>query len=87
MYLEDLQNPEIEYISVKISTIYSQISSLAFKHTVEILKERLSRLYRMAQNHCFTRQNGVRTPKFVNLDMEEYRDLDITRTTFNADPR
>jgi RHH-type proline utilization regulon transcriptional repressor/proline dehydrogenase/delta 1-pyrroline-5-carboxylate dehydrogenase len=82
MYLEDLQNPEIEYISVKISTIYSQISSLAFEHTVKILKERLSRLYRTAQSHCFTRQNGIRTPKFVNLDMEEYRDLDITRAAF-----
>jgi RHH-type transcriptional regulator, proline utilization regulon repressor / proline dehydrogenase / delta 1-pyrroline-5-carboxylate dehydrogenase len=81
-YLEDLQNPEIEYISVKISTIYSQISSLAFEHTVAILKERLARLYRTAQSHCFTRSNGVRTPKFVNLDMEEYRDLDITRAAF-----
>ena len=81
-YLEDLQNPEIEYISVKISTIYSQISSLAFDHTVAILKERLSRLFRTAQSHYFTRQNGFRTPKFVNLDMEEYRDLDITRAAF-----
>ncbi len=81
-YLEDLHNPEIEYISVKISTIYSQISSLAFEHTVEILKQRLARLYRAAQGHCFIRQNGVRTPKFVNLDMEEYRDLDITCAAF-----
>ena len=81
-YLEDLRNPEIEYISVKISTIYSQISSLAFEHTVQILKERLSGLYRAAQCHFFVRQNGVRAPKFVNLDMEEYRDLDITRAAF-----
>jgi len=81
-YLEDLQNPEIEYISVKISTLYSQISSLAFEHTVKTLKERLSRLYRTAQSHCFTRHNGLRSPKFVNLDMEEYRDLDITRAAF-----
>ncbi len=57
-YLEDLRNPEIEYISVKISTIYSQISSLAFEHTVGILKERLSSLYRTAQSNCFIRQNG-----------------------------
>ena len=26
--------------------------------------------------------NGVRTAKFVNLDMEEYRDLDITCAAF-----
>jgi RHH-type transcriptional regulator, proline utilization regulon repressor / proline dehydrogenase / delta 1-pyrroline-5-carboxylate dehydrogenase len=82
VYLEDLRNPEIEYISVKISTIYSQINSLAFDHTVAILKDRLSRLYRTAQNHCFICRNGIRTPKFVNLDMEEYRDLDITRAAF-----
>ncbi|MFH0995686.1 MAG: bifunctional proline dehydrogenase/L-glutamate gamma-semialdehyde dehydrogenase [Pseudomonadota bacterium] len=81
-YLEDLRNPEIEYISVKISTIYSQISSLAFDHTVTILRERLARLYRTAQSHCFIRRDGVRTPKFVNLDMEEYRDLDITHAAF-----
>ena len=30
-YLEALQLPEIEVLSVKISTIYSQISSLAFE--------------------------------------------------------
>ncbi len=34
IYLADLEDPEIEYISVKISTIYSQIQSLAFEHSV-----------------------------------------------------
>jgi RHH-type proline utilization regulon transcriptional repressor/proline dehydrogenase/delta 1-pyrroline-5-carboxylate dehydrogenase len=33
-YIDDMKDPDIEYISVKISTIYSQISSLAFDHTV-----------------------------------------------------
>ena len=47
-YEKDLENPRIQYISVKISTIYSQISSLAFDHTVHILEERLSRLLRAA---------------------------------------
>lgn len=81
-YLEDLRNPEIEYISVKISTIYSQISSLAFDHTVEVLKERLSKLYQTAQNNRYTRMDGTLSPKFVNLDMEEYRDLEITCAAF-----
>lgn len=81
-YLDDLRNPDIEYISVKISTIYSQISSLAFEHTVDILKKRLSSLYRTAQSHGYTRQDGILTPKFVNLDMEEYRDLGITAAAF-----
>ncbi len=81
-YLEDLKNPEIEYISIKISTIYSQISSLAFEHTVGILKERLSRLYRAARDNMFTRPDGSQFPKFVNLDMEEYRDMEITAAAF-----
>ncbi|MCP4751169.1 MAG: aldehyde dehydrogenase, partial [Proteobacteria bacterium] len=70
IYLQDLKNPWIECISVKISTIYSQIVSLAFEHTVDILTERLSRLYRTAKSHRFVRRDGTRVPKMVNLDME-----------------
>ncbi|MFZ3044278.1 MAG: proline dehydrogenase family protein [Desulfatirhabdiaceae bacterium] len=81
-YIHDLKNPEIEYISVKISTIYSQISSLAFDHTVTVLKERLARLYRTARDNRYIQKDGTQVPKFVNLDMEDYRDLDITRTVF-----
>lgn len=83
-YLKDLEDPAIEYISIKISTLYSQISSLAFDETVAILTERLSTVYRAAKNNHFTRQDGSETAKFVNLDMEEYRDLDITYRAFIA---
>ncbi len=81
-YLEDLMNPQIEYISVKISTIYSKISTLAFDHTIGVLKDRLSTLYRTAKTHFYTREDGSVLPKFVNLDMEEYRDLSITCAAF-----
>ncbi|MGD8367091.1 MAG: bifunctional proline dehydrogenase/L-glutamate gamma-semialdehyde dehydrogenase [Desulfobacterales bacterium] len=81
-YLEDLKNPAIEYISVKISTIYSQIQPLAFEHTVDTLVERLSRLYWTAKENVFVRKDGTAVPKFVNLDMEEYRDLAITVEAF-----
>ena len=81
-YIEDMKNPEIEYISVKISTIYSQILPIAFDHTVRTLKERLSELYSVAAENVFVRSDGTKVPKFVNLDMEEYRDLDITKTAF-----
>ena len=81
-YIDDMRNPDIEYISVKISTIYSQISSLALDHTVAVLKERLSALYRMARENHFVRHDGTKVPKFVNLDMEEYRDLEITYRSF-----
>jgi RHH-type transcriptional regulator, proline utilization regulon repressor / proline dehydrogenase / delta 1-pyrroline-5-carboxylate dehydrogenase len=81
-YIEALRSPEIEYISVKISTLYSQVHPLAFEHTVAVLKDRLSQLYQAARDNCFTRKDGTRAPKFVNLDMEEYRDLEITVTAF-----
>ena len=81
-YKKDMEDPDVEYISIKISTIYSQINSLAFDETVEILKERLSEIYRVAKAHYFVRQDGSRIPKFVNLDMEEYRDLEITYRAF-----
>jgi RHH-type proline utilization regulon transcriptional repressor/proline dehydrogenase/delta 1-pyrroline-5-carboxylate dehydrogenase len=81
-YKKDMEDPHVEYISIKISTIYSQINSLAFDETVEILKERLSEIYRVAKAHYFIRQDGSRIPKFVNLDMEEYRDLEITYRAF-----
>jgi RHH-type proline utilization regulon transcriptional repressor/proline dehydrogenase/delta 1-pyrroline-5-carboxylate dehydrogenase len=81
-YIADMKDPAVEYISVKISTIYSQISSLAFEHSVGILVERLSELYDFAKRHTYTRSDGSAVPKFVNLDMEEYRDLEITTEAF-----
>jgi RHH-type proline utilization regulon transcriptional repressor/proline dehydrogenase/delta 1-pyrroline-5-carboxylate dehydrogenase len=82
IYIADLKNPAIEYISVKISTIYSQISTLAWEHTIDILVERFAQLYRTAAAHVYTRIDGTKVPKFVNLDMEEYRDLHITVAAF-----
>ncbi|MBI9083190.1 MAG: proline dehydrogenase family protein [Desulfobacterales bacterium] len=81
-YIRDMKDPDIEYISVKISTIYSQISSLALDHTISVLTERLTALYRVAKENVFVRNDGTRVPKFVNLDMEEYRDLEITSRAF-----
>lgn len=82
IYLHDLERDDIEYVSIKISTIFSQINILDWDKTVEILAERLRQLYRAALHHTFKRADGVRVPKFVNLDMEEYRDLHITKELF-----
>ncbi len=82
IYMEDLRNPDIEVISVKMSTIYSQISALAFEHTLAVLVDRLSALYRVAREQRFRRSDGTEVPKIVNLDMEEYRDLDLTVEAF-----
>ncbi len=81
-YIRDLQDPSVEYTSVKISTIYSQIHPLAFEHSVAVLTDRLAELFRTAAAHTFVRPDGRRVPKFVNLDMEEYRDLAITTAAF-----
>ncbi|RIK77687.1 MAG: proline dehydrogenase, partial [Planctomycetota bacterium] len=81
-YLQALQRPEIEVISVKISTIYSQISALAREHSIEVLCDRLELLYRAAAKGRFERSDGAIVPKFVYLDMEEYRDKEITAEAF-----
>lgn len=81
-YLEVLQRPEIEVISVKISTIYSQIMPIARKHTVHELGDRLELLFRAAMRGEFRRADGTVVPKFVYLDMEEYRDMHLTADAF-----
>ncbi len=66
--LELLAKPECHYLSVKISAIFSQINLLDQVGTLAIIQTRLRQLYR--------------TGKFINLDMEEYRDLDLTCEAF-----
>ncbi len=83
-YMQDMADPEIECISIKISTLYSQISSLAFRQTVDLLRERLTAIYRAAGKHSVNRPDGTTGAKFVNLDMEEYRDLEITYHVFTT---
>ncbi|PJD95261.1 MAG: proline dehydrogenase [Parachlamydia sp.] len=81
-YLEDLSKPEVEYISVKISTLSSQLNLLDREGTLNQLAEPLRQLYRTALAHYYLNANGTRSPKFVNLDMEEFRDLYLTVDLF-----
>ncbi|MEM7315416.1 MAG: bifunctional proline dehydrogenase/L-glutamate gamma-semialdehyde dehydrogenase, partial [Planctomycetota bacterium] len=81
-YLQSLQLADIEVISVKISTIYSQISTLAREQSIAILCNRMELLYRAAAKATFTRSDGSIVPKFVYLDMEEYRDMSLTAEAF-----
>ncbi len=78
LYLDALANPDVECVSVKISTIYSQISPLARQHTIDVVADRMELLYRTAARHRYQRRDGTQTSKFVYLDMEEYRDLRLT---------
>lgn len=71
-YIRALESEHVNYMSVKISTIFSQIDSLAFEWTLAQLEAKLTRLYTAAKTKG----------KFVNLDMEEYRDVELTITAF-----
>ena len=69
-YLDLLARDDVEYISVKVSSVFSQLNLVAFNATKEYVKERLRALYRQAMAHHYTHLDGRITPKFVNLDME-----------------
>ena len=56
--------------------------SLKVNKAIDILVDRFAQLYRAAAAHSYTRIDGSQVPKFVNLDMEEYRDLHITTEAF-----
>src|SRR5499425_1417098 len=81
-YLALLALDDVEYISVKVSSVSSQIDLVAFRATVTRVAERLRTLYRAAARHHYRHADGRVTPKFINLDMEEYRDLELTTTAF-----
>ncbi|MCC9609626.1 bifunctional proline dehydrogenase/L-glutamate gamma-semialdehyde dehydrogenase [Blastopirellula sp. JC732] len=70
--LDYLKQPEVNYLSVKISAVFSQINLTAYDQTLTAIKDRLRIIYRAAMPEG----------KFVNLDMEEYRDLRLTLEAF-----
>ncbi len=72
--LAHLADPAVDYVSVKISAIFSQIQLVAWDSTLAEIQARLRVLYRAAKS----------LGKFVNLDMEEYRDLALTIAAFRG---
>lgn len=81
-YLEALKEPDINYISVKISGIYAQTHALNYKESIPELIRRLSELYQAAIDNPYTTPQGETRPKFINLDMEEYKDAHLTMKLF-----
>ncbi len=71
-----LQRPDVDYVSVKISSICAQLDVYAYEHSLERIVGRLRTLLRSAA--AFT------PAKFINLDMEEYRDLHLTIDAFTT---
>lgn len=72
-YLQNLQNPLIDAISVKISSIFSQIHLISYEDSLEKISDRFRTLLRKA-DECGS--------KMVNLDMESTDDVDLTIDTF-----
>ena len=67
-----VERDDVDYVSVKVSSVMSHVSMWAFDEIVDRVVERLTPLYELAAG------NGT----FLNLDMEEYRDLDLTIAVF-----
>lgn len=72
--VEMIRRPEVGYISVKLSAIVAQLLTVDVAGSQKRATERLRELYREAD------ANNV----FINLDMEEYRDLAMTVATFKS---
>ena len=81
-YLEALNEPDINYISIKISGIYAQIHPLSYEQNKKDLCEIVAAIYRKAMKNTYTDHNGKKQAKFVNLDMEEYKDIHLTMDVF-----
>ncbi len=77
--IQRLIEPGVDYISIKLSAIVSQISLTGYQQTIDEIKPRLRSIYRAA-----IEGGGAQAPKFVNLDMEEYRDLHLTVDVFKS---
>ncbi|GAA2226736.1 bifunctional proline dehydrogenase/L-glutamate gamma-semialdehyde dehydrogenase [Herbiconiux moechotypicola] len=78
-----VQRPDIDYVSVKVSSIAAGLSMWAFDETVERVVHTLTPLYRVASRKGIVESpEGAAGRTFLNLDMEEYRDLDLTLAVF-----
>ena len=72
--LDRIERTDVDYVSVKVSAIVANLDALAFDLSVERISDRLRQLYRRAE--------AADPRTFVNLDMEEYRDLELTLRSF-----
>jgi RHH-type proline utilization regulon transcriptional repressor/proline dehydrogenase/delta 1-pyrroline-5-carboxylate dehydrogenase len=69
-----VRRPDVTYVSVKVSAVVAQLSMWAFEDSVERVVSALLPLYQEAANQD--------EPTFINLDMEEYKDLELTVEVF-----
>jgi RHH-type proline utilization regulon transcriptional repressor/proline dehydrogenase/delta 1-pyrroline-5-carboxylate dehydrogenase len=69
-----VQRPDVDYVSVKPSALASHLSTWDLAGSRDRLLERLLPLARTSSEH----------DTFLNLDMEEYKDLDLTLAVFTT---
>jgi RHH-type proline utilization regulon transcriptional repressor/proline dehydrogenase/delta 1-pyrroline-5-carboxylate dehydrogenase len=70
--IEMATKPDVDYISVKLSAVVAQMITIDHAGSLTKVCERLRILYRVSADE----------KTFVNLDMEEYRDLALTVAAF-----
>ena len=73
-----LARPDVDYVSIKVSSTVAPHSAWAFDEAVEHVVEKLTPLFTRAASFA----SGGQKAKFINLDMEEYKDLDMTIAVF-----
>ena len=78
---EFLARDDVDYVSIKVSSVVSQLSMWSFDEAVAKVVAKLTPLYELAAASTGS-ANG--RAKFINLDMEEYRDLDLTIAVFTT---
>lgn len=69
-----LARPDVDYVSIKVSATVPPHSPWAFDDAVDHVVHSLLPLFTLAASSP--------TAKFINLDMEEYRDLEMTIAVF-----
>jgi RHH-type proline utilization regulon transcriptional repressor/proline dehydrogenase/delta 1-pyrroline-5-carboxylate dehydrogenase len=71
-----LARPDVDYVSIKVSSTVAPHNHWAFDEAVAHIEEQLVPL--------FARAAAASPQKFINLDMEEYKDLDLTLAVFTG---
>ena len=69
-----MARPDVDYVSVKVSSVAAQLNLWAYRETLARTKDALRPMLRAAAS--------ASPPTFVNLDMEEYKDLSLTLDAF-----
>lgn len=72
-----LSRDDVDYVSIKVSSTVAPHSPWAFDEAVAHAADALVPLFRIARDAPTGR-------KFINLDMEEYKDLDLTLAVFTS---